>query len=40
MKPLFLLRPEPGWSVSAETAQAMGLDVHGRPLFTLSRIHI
>ena len=29
MKPLFLIRPEPGWSVSAETARAMGLDVHG-----------
>lgn len=38
MKPLFLLRPEPGWSVSAETAQAMGLDVHGRPLFTIEPV--
>ena len=38
MKPLFLLRPEPGWSVSAETAQAMGLDVHGRPLFIIEPV--
>ncbi|WP_345725598.1 uroporphyrinogen-III synthase [Qipengyuania proteolytica] len=33
MKPLFLLRPEPGWSISAETGRAMGLDVFGGPLF-------
>ncbi len=32
MKPLFLFRPEPGWSVSAETARAMGLEVGGAPL--------
>lgn len=35
MKPLFLLRPEPGWSISARTAQDMGLDVHGAPLFEI-----
>ncbi len=38
MKPLFLIRPEPGWSVSAETARAMGLDVHGTPLFTIEPV--
>ena len=38
MKPLFLIRPEPGWSVSAETARAMGLDVHGAPLFTIEPV--
>ena len=38
MKPLFLIRPEPGWSVSAETARAMGLDVHGSPLFTIEPV--
>ena len=38
MKPLFLFRPEPGWSVSAQTARAMGLDVHGSPLFTIEPV--
>ncbi|WP_370032178.1 uroporphyrinogen-III synthase [Qipengyuania mesophila] len=38
MKPLFLLRPEPGWSVSAQMARDMGLDVHGRPLFDIEPV--
>ena len=38
LKPLFLFRPEPGWSVSAQTARAMGLDVHGSPLFTIEPV--
>jgi len=38
MKPLFLLRPEPGWSVSAQMARDMGLEVHGRPLFTIEPV--
>ena len=38
MKPLFLLRPEPGWSVSAQIAQDMGLAVHGAPLFTIEPV--
>lgn len=32
-RPLALLRPEPGWSVSAAAACAMGLTVVGHPLF-------
>lgn len=32
MKPLFVFRPEPGWSATVETARAMGLDVRGAPL--------
>lgn len=38
MKPLFILRPEPGWSVSAETARAMDLEVHGKPLFDIEPV--
>ena len=38
MKPLFLFRPEPGWSVSAKTAEDMGLEVHGAPLFTIEPV--
>lgn len=38
MKPLFLLRPEPGWSISAQVARDMGLEVHGRPLFTIEPV--
>ena len=38
MKPLFLFRPEPGWSVSAQTARDMGLNVHGAPLFAIEPI--
>lgn len=33
MKPLVLLRPEPGWTISAETARATGIEVAGAPLF-------
>ncbi|QPC98014.1 uroporphyrinogen-III synthase [Qipengyuania soli] len=32
MKPLFVFRPEPGWSITVETARAMGLDIQGAPL--------
>ncbi len=35
---MFLLRPEPGWSVSAKTAIDMGLNVHGAPLFTIEPV--
>ncbi len=38
MKPLFLFRPEPGWTLSAQTAGAMGLDVHGAPLFSVEPV--
>ena len=38
MKPLMLLRPEPGWSISADTARAMGLEVIGGPLFTIEPV--
>lgn len=38
MKPLFLFRPEPGWSVSAQMARDMGLDVQGAPLFTIEPV--
>lgn len=38
MKPLFVFRPEPGWSISVETARDMGLDVHGTPLFTIEPV--
>ncbi|WP_421992362.1 uroporphyrinogen-III synthase [Qipengyuania sp.] len=38
MKPLFLFRPEPGWSVSAQTARDMGLEVHGAPLFAIEAV--
>ncbi|MEX0341324.1 MAG: uroporphyrinogen-III synthase [Erythrobacter sp.] len=38
MKPLFLFRPEPGWSVSAQTARDMGLEVRGAPLFTIEPV--
>lgn len=32
-RPLALLRPEPGWSVSAAAARTRGLEVIGHPLF-------
>lgn len=38
MKPLFILRPEPGWTISVETAREMGLEVHGAPLFTIEPV--
>ena len=38
MKPLFLFRPEPGWSVSAQIARDMGMDVRGAPLFTIEPV--
>ena len=31
-RPAFLLRPEPGWSVSAANARAIGLGIEGEPL--------
>ncbi|QKG72468.1 uroporphyrinogen-III synthase [Erythrobacter mangrovi] len=38
MTPLFLFRPEPGWTVSADTARAMGLEVRGAPLFEIEPV--
>ncbi|WP_341712718.1 uroporphyrinogen-III synthase [Erythrobacter sp.] len=38
MIPLFLFRPEPGWTVTADTARAMGLEVHGAPLFLIETV--
>ncbi len=38
MRPLFLFRPEPGWSVTAATARAMELEVHGAPLFVIEAV--
>lgn len=32
-RPLALLRPEPGWSITAATAREMGISVVGHPLF-------
>ena len=32
-RPLALIRPEPGWSMSAAAARASGLEVLGHPLF-------
>lgn len=32
-RPLALLRPEPGWSASADSARGAGLEVIGHPLF-------
>ena len=32
-RPLALLRPEPGWSMSAAAARVLGLEVIGNPLF-------
>lgn len=38
MRPLVLLRPEPGLTASAERARALGLDVIERPLFAVEPI--
>ena len=38
MKPLLLLRPEPGWMVSAKTARDMGMEVVGAPLFEIEPV--
>ncbi len=35
MKPLIILRPEPGATRTAARAEAMGLEVRRRPLFTI-----
>jgi uroporphyrinogen-III synthase len=35
MRRLYILRPEPGSSATAERARAMGLDAHARPLFRI-----
>lgn len=37
-RPLALLRPEPGWTASAEAARAAGLAVTGHPLFEAEAI--
>ena len=38
MRPLLLLRPEPGWTVSAKTARDMGMEVVGAPLFDIETV--
>lgn len=38
MTPLFLFRPEPGWSVTAQQARETGLDVRGTPLFAVEPV--
>lgn len=38
MKPLFIFRPEPGWTITVETAREMGLEVHGAPLFSIEAV--
>lgn len=38
MRPLALLRPEPGWTASAAKARAAGLTVVGQPLFTAAPV--
>jgi uroporphyrinogen-III synthase len=35
---LFVFRPEPGWTITAETARAMGLEVKGAPLFAIEPV--
>lgn len=36
--PLAILRPEPGWSASAQAARELGLEVCGAPLFTVEPV--
>lgn len=38
MKPIFIFRPQPGWSVTSETARSSGLDVRGSPLFDIEPV--
>ena len=33
MKPLYVIRPEPGCAATMRAARAMGLEAHGFPLF-------
>jgi len=35
MKPLVLIRPQPGCDASVEAAKKLGLDAHGFPLFEI-----
>ncbi len=37
-RPLFAIRPEPGLSATVTAAQAVGLAVHGEPLFTVRAV--
>lgn len=37
-RPLALLRPEPGWSASADAAREAGLEVVGHPLFAVEPV--
>ncbi|TMM50415.1 uroporphyrinogen-III synthase [Qipengyuania marisflavi] len=34
-RPLFVFRPEPGWTATAVAARALGLNVFGHPLFVI-----
>lgn len=38
MKPLFIFRPEPGWSITADMARASGLEVRGSPLSSIEAV--
>ncbi|MEZ5681835.1 MAG: uroporphyrinogen-III synthase [Erythrobacter sp.] len=38
MKPLFVFRPEPGWSITADMARASGLEVCGSPLSAIEAV--
>lgn len=38
MKPLLIVRPEPGCAESVAAAQSLGLEVHGAPLFAIEPI--
>ena len=37
-RPLFAIRPEPGLSATVTAARAVGLAVHGEPLFTVRAV--
>lgn len=38
MRHLFVLRPEPGWAITADMARAAGLEVRGAPLFRIEPV--
>lgn len=38
MNPLFVFRPEPGWSATAAAARDKGLEVRGEPLFAVEPV--
>ena len=38
MTPVFVFRPEPGWTATAAAARKLGLDVRGEPLFEVEPV--